>query len=62
VKVLAYTNYYGEEPAKEFADGKQQASLLPPVLDALITLRHFLEKGYAFFLPAKMAFYDLSSG
>ena len=31
--------HYGEEAAKEFANGKQQASLLP-VLEALITARH----------------------
>ncbi len=32
--------HYGEEAAKEFTNGKQQASLLP-VLDALITMNYF---------------------
>ena len=32
--------HYGEEAAKEFTNGKQQASLLP-VLDALITINYF---------------------
>jgi hypothetical protein len=37
--------HYGEEAAKEFTNGKQQASLLP-VLDALITMNYFPRKSF----------------
>ena len=55
MKVLAYTNHYGEEAAKEFANGKQQASSLP-VLEALITARHAMKVlAYTICMSAKIA-------
>jgi len=47
--------HYGEEAAKEFANGKQQANLLP-VLEALITARHAVKVlAYTTCVSAKIA-------